>query len=191
MSDDVAYTHHDLQDGLRAGLFEEAEVARLPVIGPAYAEVDAAHPGLALKRRRSEALRRVFGAMVGDVIGTTRARLDEAAPVDVAALRALDHPVVAFSQPMARDLATIRAFLFERMYRAPAVMAERARVTRVIEELFPAYLARPDLLPEDWQEDVAGGRGGTALARIVADYVAGMTDRFALQSWRGLAGGPG
>ena len=191
LSDDVAYTHHDLQDGLRAALFGEAEVAKLPVIGPAYAEVDRLFPGLAPKRRRSEALRRVFGAMVGDVIATTRARLDAAAPANAAALRALGRPVVAFSEPMARDLTVIRAFLFERMYRAPSVMVERARVTRVIEELFPAYLARPDLLPDDWQEDVAAARGGTPLARIVADYVAGMTDRFALQSWHGLAGPSG
>ena len=191
LSDDVAYTHHDLQDGLRAALFGEAEVAKLPVIGPAYAEVDRLFPGLAPKRRRSEALRRVFGAMVGDVIATTRARLDAAAPANAAALRALGRPVVAFSEPMARDLTVIRAFLFERMYRAPSVMVERARVTRVIEELFPAYLARPDLLPDDWQEDVAAARGGTPLACIVADYVAGMTDRFALQSWHGLAGPSG
>ena len=190
LSDDIAYTNHDLQDGLRAGLFEEAEIAALPVIGPAYAEVDRLFPGLAPKRRRSEALRRVFGAMVGDVIDTTRARLAEAAPASATELRALGRPVVAFSGPMTRDLALIRAFLFERMYRAPAVMVERERVTRVIEGLFPAYLAQPHLLPEDWQEDVAAAGAGTPLARIVSDYVAGMTDRFALQSWRRLSGAP-
>ena len=184
LSDDIAYTNHDLQDGLRAGLFAEADLTALPIVGPAFAEVDALHPGLAPKRRRHEALRRVFGAMVGDVIETARARLREAAPADAAALRALGRPVVAFSEPMARDLAAIRAFLFERMYRAPSVMAQRAHAAAVVTGLFPLYLGRPGLLPGDWQEDVAAARGGTALARIVADYVAGMTDRFALQSWR-------
>ena len=186
VSDDIAYTNHDLHDGLRAGLFAEPEIARLPVVGPAYAAVDAAHPGLAPKRRRHEALRRVFGAMVGDVIAATRDRLEAAAPGSSAEVRMLPGPVAGFSAPMARDLAAIRAFLFERMYRAPSVMEERARVTRVVEDLFPLYLARPELLPEDWQEDVAAAGQGAPLARIVADYVAGMTDRFALQSWRRL-----
>ena len=188
VADDVAYNNHDLHDGLRAGLFGQEEIAALPVVGPAYAEVDRLHPELAPKRRRHEALRRVFGAMVGDVIATSRARLAEAAPRDCAALRLLGRPVVAFSDAMARDVGTIRAFLFDRMYRAPSVMAERGHVTRVVEGLFPLYLDRPELLPEDWQDDVAGAGGGTALARIVADYVSGMTDRFALQSWERLGG---
>ena len=189
IADDVAYNNHDLHDGLRAGLFDQDEIAALPVAGPAFAEVDRLHPGLAPRRRRHEALRRVFGAMVGDVIETSRAALAEAGPRDVAALRALGRPVVGFSVPMARDVAAIRAFLFERMYRARSVMAERDRVTRVVRDLFPLYLDRPELLPEDWQEDVAAAGGGTALARIVSDYVAGMTDRFALQSWERLAEG--
>ena len=189
VSDDIAYTNHDLHDGVRAGLFAESEIARLPVVGPAYAAVDAIHPGLAPTRRRHEALRRVFGAMVGDVIAATRARLDAAAPASAAEVRALPHAVAGFSEPMARDLGAIRAFLFERMYRAPSVMEERARVTRVIDDLFPLYFARPELLPLDWQDDVAAAGRGAALARIVADYVAGMTDRFALQAWRGLAPG--
>jgi dGTPase len=96
---------------------------------------------------------------------------------------------VAFSDAMAGEVAAIRAFLFERMYRAPSVMAERGRVTRVVEALFPLYLGRPDLLPEDWQAEVAAAGDGPALARLVADYVAGMTDRFALQAWaRHVAG---
>ncbi len=182
ISDDIAYNNHDLHDGLRAGLFTDAEIAALPLVGPAYAAVDAAWPRLDPKRRRHEALRRVFGEMVGDVIAAARARLVAAAPADAEAVRALGAPVIGFSEKMTRAVGEIRAFLFARMYRAERVMAERARVTAVIEDLFPLYMRRPDLLPAAWQSDIAAARGQTALARIVADYVAGMTDRFALQS---------
>ena len=188
LSDDVAYTNHDLHDGLRAGLFEEAEAARLPLLAPAYAEVDALHPGLDAKRRRHEALRRVFGAMVSDVIATSRARLaaiGAASPDDV---RLAGRPAVAFSDAMTAEIEGVRAFLFDRMYRAPSVMDMRARTAEVVADLFPLYMARPDLLPRDWAADVAAADGETGLARIVADYVAGMTDRFALKEWQRLAG---
>ena len=188
ISDDIAYTNHDLHDGLRAGLFGEADLAALPTVGPAFAEVDALHPGLAPTRRRHEALRRVFGAMVGDVIATTRARLDDAGPRSPSELRGLGRPMAAFSDGMVRDLAAIRAFLFERMYHAPSVMVARERVTRVVEGLFPLYLAEPERLPADWQPDIAAAASETELARIVADYVAGMTDRFAMQSWQAARG---
>ncbi|RDC71649.1 deoxyguanosinetriphosphate triphosphohydrolase [Rhodovulum sp. 12E13] len=189
ISDDIAYNNHDLHDGLRAGLFTDAELAALPVVGPAYAAVDAAWPGLDPKRRRHEALRRVFGEMVGDVIDTARARLEAAMPGTPDAVRAMGGPAVAFSEGMAQAVQEIRAFLFTRMYRAPRVMEERARVTAVIDDLFPLYMRRPDLLPVAWQADIAAARGQTALARIVADYVAGMTDRFALQAHARLFGG--
>ena len=181
VSDDVAYNNHDLADGLRAGLFTDAEAADLPIVGPAYAEVDRICPGLDPKRRRAEALRRVFGVMVSDVIDESRARLAEAAPADVAALRWAGRPMVRFSHGLFTQLKEIRAFLFSRMYRAPSVVEMRKRVTCVVEELFPLYMARPDLLPEEWQSDVAQAGDETARARLVADYIAGMTDRFALQ----------
>jgi dGTPase len=189
VSDDIAYTNHDLHDGLRAGLFTDAEIAALPLVGPAYAEVDARWPGLDPKRRRHEALRRVFGAMVGDVIETARATLGAAAPGSPDAVRRLGHPAIGLSARMTAEIAAIRAFLFARMYRAPRVMAERARVTAVIADLFPLFLRQTALLPADWQPDIARARGATALARIVADYIAGMTDRFALQTHARLCGG--
>jgi dGTPase len=184
VSDDVAYNNHDLADGLRAGLFTDAEAADLPIVGPAYAEVDRICPGLDPKRRRAEALRQVFGVMVSDVIDESRARLAEAAPADVAALRGAGRPMVRFSHGLFTQLKEIRAFLFSRMYRAPSVVEMRKRVTCVVEELFPLYMARPDLLPEEWQSDVAQAGDETARARLVADYIAGMTDRFALQQHR-------
>ncbi|MBM7069693.1 deoxyguanosinetriphosphate triphosphohydrolase [Actibacterium sp. 188UL27-1] len=187
LSDDIAYNNHDLMDGLRAGLFTDAQIVDLPIVGPAFAEVDALYPALDPKRRRHEALRRVFGAMVRDVIDASRAILDAAAPVDAAAVRALGAPVIRFSDALWADLQEIRAFLFSRMYRAPAVMEKRGEVTAVIEALFPLYTASPEHLPAEWQRDVTEARGATALARIVTDYIAGMTDRFALEEHGRLA----
>jgi len=180
LSDDVAYTNHDLQDGLRAGLFDAEEIAGLPLIGPAFERVDRTYPGLAPDRRRHEALRRVFGYMVEDVIETSRSILASVRPKSAADIRALGRPVVRFSGPMWADLKVIRAFLFAHMYRAEAVMAKRAEVTQVVNDLFPLFMARPDLLPRDWATDIAAADDETAMARLVADYISGMTDRFAL-----------
>ena len=182
LSDDIAYNNHDLHDGLRAGLFTDDEIAALPLVSGAYREVEARYPRIEPVRRRHEALRRVFGAMVGDLIATSRARLADAAPGSAEAVRALGMPVICFSEEMLASLDAIRSFLFARMYRAPRVMEIRADVTAVLEDLFPLYLGRPDLLPRRWQENVAALRNDrTALARLVADYLAGMTDRYALQ----------
>ncbi|MFD2738731.1 deoxyguanosinetriphosphate triphosphohydrolase [Sulfitobacter aestuarii] len=182
LSDDVAYNNHDLHDGLRARLFTEEEIAELPLIGVAYREVDAAYPGINSYRRRHEALRRVFGVMVADVIETSRNALAQSGARSPGEIRHLGHPVIRFSPGMWQDLREIRHFLFNRMYRAPSVMRKRAEVTKVVEELFPLFLDRPDLLPRHWAREIAAaGQDRTALARMVADYIAGMTDRFALQ----------
>ena len=158
------------------------------MIGPAYAEVDRRYPGLDTARRRHEALRRVFGAMVSDVIETSRTRLQAAGATSAQQVRELGCPVIRFSDPLWADLRQIRTFLFDNMYRAPRVMQQRAQVARVVEELFPIYMSDPELLPRDWQAEIAQVRTDRQLARHVADYIAGMTDRFALQQHKRLTG---
>ncbi len=188
ISDDIAYSHHDLHDGLRSGLFSEADLMELPVTGTAFAAVDARYPGLDKMRRRHEALRRVFGVMVEDVIAVAQNRLSAANPQSVEDIRALGTTVIRFSKPLFQDLKAVRSFLFHRMYRAPSVMKERARVTEVIDVLFPLFMAQPNLLPPEWQTDIARLNNTVDLARMVADYVSGMTDRFALQEGARLLG---
>ncbi|MEQ6203529.1 deoxyguanosinetriphosphate triphosphohydrolase [Sulfitobacter sp. HNIBRBA2951] len=190
LSDDIAYNNHDLHDGLRAGLFTEGDIAALPLVGAAFAEVDSLHPGLDPYRRRHEALRRVFGMMVADVIETSRTLLTTSGAQSVEDVRHFGAPLIRFSDTMWRDLGAIRRFLFTQMYRAPAVMKIRADVTGVVEGLFPLFLSQPALMPADWAKAIAAaGSDRTMLARIVADYIAGMTDRFALQEHARLIGG--
>jgi len=189
LSDDIAYNNHDLHDGLRAGLFSEAVIADLPLIGTAYAEVDRLYPTTDSYRRRHEALRRVFGMMVGDVIETSRGVLAWADAQSAADIRHLGRPVIRFSDQMWQAIRAIRAFLFKHMYRAPSVMEKRAEVTQVVEDLFPLFLHHPEMLPRHWAAQIAeAGDDRMRLARMVCDYIAGMTDRFALTEHARLIG---
>ncbi|WP_227269398.1 deoxyguanosinetriphosphate triphosphohydrolase [Roseobacter weihaiensis] len=181
IADDVAYNHHDLHDGLRAELFSTDELAMLPILDRCFAQVDALYPGLNYYRRRHEALRRFFGVLVEDVITLAQGRLAALQPQSVHDIRAAGHTIIRFSDAVFADLKVIRAFLFDRMYRAPSVIGMRAKVTTVVEELFPYFMAHPDQLPKQWRKDVEETQSETDLARIVSDYIAGMTDRFALQ----------
>ena len=189
LSDDIAYNHHDLLDGLQAGLFADADAADLPLLNKAYADVDARYPTLDATRRRHEALRRVFGYMVEDVIDTSRAALTHHRPQTARDVRMLGGPCIQFSKAMVENLSHIRRFLFENMYRAPDVQRQRTRAAQVVADLFPIYMNDPHLLPDPWQGGAMAAEAD--LARHVADYIAGMTDRFALQAHARLCGGGG
>ncbi|MDD9742569.1 deoxyguanosinetriphosphate triphosphohydrolase [Marinovum sp. PR37] len=190
IADDVAYNNHDLHDGLRAGLFTEADICDLPIVGACFSEVDARYPGLQKKRRRHEGLRRVFGVMVADVIDTSAALLQETGATSAQDIREHSGPVVRFSTPLWQDIQAIRSFLFQRMYRAPGVMEVRREVGQAVENLFAIYMKSPDLLPEAWHAELRQAPDDMVRrARSVSDYIAGMTDRFALQSNRQLCGG--
>ncbi|MEP2639428.1 deoxyguanosinetriphosphate triphosphohydrolase [Roseobacter sp.] len=189
IADDVAYNHHDLHDGLRAELFSTDELAELPILKGCFARVDDLYPGLNYYRRRHEALRRFFGVLVEDVIGFAKTRLHDLQPASVHDVRNAGQTIIRFSDEVFNDLKVIRQFLFDRMYRAPSVVEMRARVTCVVEDLFPYFMTHPDQLPKQWRKDVQDASGETALARIVSDYISGMTDRFALQEHERLCGG--
>ena len=133
---------------------------------------------------------RVFGVVVEDVIGVAQQRLEAAQPQSPEEIRMMGTTIIRFSKKLYQELKAIRSFLFHRMYRAPTVMAERAKVTMVVKDLFPLFLQHPERLPAEWRGDVAAASDEVQLARIVADYVAGMTDRFALQEHARILGQP-
>ncbi len=179
LSDDIAYNNHDIDDGLRAGLFAVADLAEIPVVGPIFREVAACHPGIEEPRLIHEAIRRVIDRMVGDLVGETQRRIAASRVDSVAAVRALGAPIVAFSAEMSANDKALKSFLFERMYRHYKVNRMASKARRILQDIFRLLLAEPECLPTEWQSHVEEP-GSAASARIVADYIAGMTDRFAL-----------
>ncbi len=188
LSDDIAYNNHDLHDGLRAELFSTDELAEMPILKDCFAEVDRKYPGLNYYRRRHEALRRFFGVLVEDVIDVARCNLTDLNPSSAQDIRDAGRMMVQFSPDLWAQLKVIREFLFHRMYRAPEVVEIRSYVTELIQQLFPMLMDDPKLLPKQWRRAVDEAQDETALARIVSDYIAGMTDRYALQEYERLTG---
>ena len=186
LADDIAYNNHDLHDGLRAGLFTDDEVSALPLVGPCFGEVDEKYPKLDLRRRRNEALRRFFGVMVEDVLRVTRDNLSDLDPQSAQDIRMAGRPMAQFSSDLWADLKQVRTFLFTRMYRAPSVVAMRKDVSAKVRALFPYFMEKPYLLPMEWQVEFAHSPDEQTIARVVCDYIAGMTDRFALQQYEQL-----
>jgi dGTPase len=181
LADDIAYNNHDLHDGLRAGLFTDAQAAELPIVGPAFTAVDQKYKNLDANRRRHEALRRVFGVMVEDVMATSYVILAQSGAKSAQDIRNLDHSVVQFSPSLWSELKEIRTFLFENMYRAPRVMQQRERAAQVVRDLFEIFMTSPEAMPGNWGGAVASNAPDLHKARVVVDYIAGMTDRFAQQ----------
>jgi dGTPase len=179
LSDDIAYNNHDLDDGLRAGLFRLADLVDVPLVGPVLHEVQKTYPGLEEGRLIHETIRRVIDRMVYDLVDETRRRLAEAKPANAAAIRGLGAPVASFSETMSAHDKALKSFLFERMYRHYKVNRMASKARRIVQDIFGLLLAEPQCLPTEWRGQ-AGAPHSPATARIVADYIAGMTDRFAL-----------
>ncbi|HVB16085.1 MAG TPA: deoxyguanosinetriphosphate triphosphohydrolase [Stellaceae bacterium] len=184
LADDIAYNNHDIDDGLRAGLFGVADLAEVPLVGPVFAEVAGRYPGLEGSRLAHEAIRRLIDRMVRDLVAETSRRLAASGVASVAEVRHLAEPVAAFSDQMRAHDRALKRFLFERMYRHYRVNRMSSKARRVIRDLFQLFLAEPECLPGEWR--ALTGDNQTANARVVADYLAGMTDRFALDEHRRL-----
>jgi dGTPase len=187
LADDIAYNNHDIDDGLRAELFTVEDLLGLPMVGDVFREVMAEHPGLERSRLIHEAVRRLIGRMVSDLVAETERRIAAAQPESAAAVRALGVPLAGFSEAMRADERPLRTFLWDNMYRHFKVNRMIARAKRVVAELFAAFMNDPSVLPNDWAER-CGPPGGAAMARVVCDYIAGMTDAFALEEHRKLFG---
>ena len=185
LADDVAYHSHDLDDGLRARLFGPDEIAHLPVVREALAEARMSSLDVPPPRLRHETIRRVIDVMVTDLIGETRRRLAKLDPRDVDAVRKAKQKMVAFSPPIAEANQVIKDFLSARMYRHWRVnrMTTKARVLTA--ELFRLLHADTSLLPDDWRAR-AGESGTQRASSVVGDYIAGMTDRYAMDEHRRL-----
>ena len=182
--DDVAYHSHDLDDGLRAGLFTVDDIEHLPVVGTALREARRASLDLAPERLRHETIRRVINRLARDLIEESRRRLAMLAPVDSDAIRGAAGPVIGFSPAMGDANQVIKQFLHARMYRHWRVNRMTAKARRVTEELFTLLHGDTSLLPDGWRSmaEVGGGPAPDArAAQVVGDYIAGMTDRFALE----------
>jgi len=179
IADNIAYNNHDVDDGLRAGLFAVADLADVPLVGPVFHGVASRYPGIEESRLIHESIRRLIDRMVGDLIGETSRRLGHIAPGSVDEVRALNAPIVDFSDEMRRNDRALKQFLFERMYRHHRVKRMSSKAHGVVHDLFALYLAEPQRLPREWRE-FAAGPAQPSTARVAADYLAGMTDRFAL-----------
>jgi dGTPase len=184
LADDIAYNNHDIDDGLRAGLFGVADLAEVPLVGAVFAEVAGRYPGLDETRLIHEAIRRLIDRMVRDLVAETGRRLARSGVRTVDGVRLLAAPVAAFSEEMHSHDRALKRFLHRRMYRHYRVNRMSSKARRVVHDLFRLFLAEPDCLPGEWR--AMAGRGEAEDARLVADYLALMTDRFALDEHRRL-----
>ncbi len=186
LADDIAYNNHDVDDGVQAGLFNMDELEQVPLIGPVIRRTHDDMPDIEPRLLRLEAVRRMIGAMVADVMAETRRRAAAEGVRSADDVRAMNRALVAFSPDMAEDLGSLRAFLMERMYRHYRVNRTRSQARRVLREMFQLFLAEPDVLPPLWSASVAAADGADAKAQVVCDYIAGMTDRYAIEEHRKL-----
>ena len=181
ISDDIAYNHHDVLDGIRAGFFNISDLKKLPILSECFYKAGKSFPKADELRIKHEALRSFFNFLVLDVIEQSNLMLEELSPRSVSDIRNANYPVVQFSASVIEKLNTIRNFLFVKMYRAPSIMDMRAKVTKIVDDLFCCFMEQKDILPIKWQNELREGKSEKEMARIVVNYISGMTDRFAIK----------
>ncbi|MDA1238670.1 MAG: deoxyguanosinetriphosphate triphosphohydrolase [Proteobacteria bacterium] len=181
LSDDIAYNHHDLLDGMRAKFFSLEEIKDLPIISTCIKKVDSSFPNIEPQRRRHEVMRNFFNILVLDAIEESRGLLKTLNPESVNDIYIADCAVISFSAAMQADLNVVRKFLFDRMYRSPEIVKMRQKATKIVEDLFRVYVSDINLLPEKWRQDIGKQSNEIDKVRIVCNYIAGMTDRYAIQ----------
>jgi dGTPase len=179
IADDIAYDAHDIDDGLRAELFGLDDIAGVALPGKILGEICAAYPALDASRLVHEFIRQLIGLLIEDVTAETGRRLSRLAPNSADELREAPAAVAGFSPAVGEAERAIKAFLNARMYRHDRVMGVMDQAEGVVRDLFARYSARPGDLPVEWQEGLAG-TSEAAHARRIADFIAGMTDRYAL-----------
>ena len=179
LADDIAYNNHDIDDGLRAELFAVADLDEVPLVGPVFREVRARYPKLEGTRLIHESIRRLIDRMAGDLIEETRRRVKAAQIASAEEVRKRGAATVAFSDAMHANDKALKEFLFERMYRHYRVNRMSSKARRIVGELFRLLHREPQCLPTEWRQQTDGPETPVT-ARVVADYIAGMTDRFAL-----------
>jgi dGTPase len=182
-ADEIAYNNHDVDDGLRAGLITLDDLSEVELFATQHRKVLAQYADLPLRKLIHETIRRVINHVVSDLIRTTRDNLRAAAPASPAEVRARSKPLIAFSPEVAREQLKLKQFLNQRVYRHYKVLRMTSKARLVLTRLFATFVDDPKLMPPEHQESVAqleGEFGATGRARAVADYIAGMTDRYAI-----------
>lgn len=187
LADDIAYNAHDIDDGLRAGLFTLEDLRVIPFIADLLDDIDDRWPGLETPRRIHELTRRVITRMVEDVVAESERRIAALAPADADAIRAAAHPVVAFSPALREADRAIKNYLYPNMYRHGKVIAVRRQADRIVRELFSQFMADPQSMPDEWGAGLEAADAPQRALRV-ADYIAGMTDNYALAAHRAIGG---
>ncbi len=184
IADDIAYDNHDIDDGLRAGILDLDELVAVPIAGRHWRAIGERHPSAALDRRQRALVRDQIGTMVGDVLEETRRRVAESRVETADQVRAAGQALVGFSAELAEEEQALKTLLYDRLYNSPELVPVRVEAQRVVGNLAAAYRSAPDRLPEAWR--IAGDE--TAQVRSIGDFIAGMTDRFAIARHEELVG---